>query len=433
MAGELIFDVTDAPPSRFSIVRGISSLGGIYVYALGGLFTVLPVAIPLVLAGDEIKKAGGDDFWYFVGTMAAAILGPAAGLALLYWRNARHGRRALRRIRIFGLTLREVRKSLAKRRAGSGWFRGAALLLNLMLAIATPVVAARGFDAFNEAAYGPGPALAITLLTGAFVLNGLRLWGDRGSFIRTVVLMAGIIAAWIGWIFLVGNVFTERPESANGFVAFAQFAGFLVSGIILMTLTGSLWARARGSMEEMLRRDKRPLTLYLRSFDDEDTDGGSPAEQALKNALRAYGPFVAISRPGDLQPDAAARTKVADSKWQGVVLDLMQRAGAIIVTPGMTAGLDWEIRQISERNYLDKAVFVFPPRVDALQRFVRLIGLLGDRPEARSLEQVRAKGILAVSHTQPAGWMAVTAEYATEGVYEAAVDAAFYSMSIAKK
>jgi hypothetical protein len=260
----------------------------------------------------------------------------------------------------------------------------------------------------------------------AFAFNGLRIWSDRTSFLTGFLFFAIICASWLAWIAVVANLAGPPDQTRDaGILPIAIYIGGFA---LLVFLTGSLWSRMRGSLDDILRRDPRPPILFLRSFNDEGTRAVTNAELATYDAMRAYGPFIAIGKPGELRPAGAARIYLKNDKWRDVVLRLMHRSAAIVVAPGLTEGLDWEIGQIAARGHIDKSIFLFPPSPSGLERFKRLITLLGAEPQARTLAEVRVKNLLAVCHLADAGWLAVTAEYATPGVYEAVTDAALFGM-----
>ncbi len=77
--------------------------------------------------------------------------------------------------------------------------------------------------------------------------------------------------------------------------------------LLLWLVSGRLWARMRASLDLIRKRDGRPPSIFLRSFQDDGNDGSPLLEKDLNAALRAYGPFVAIGRPGELRPADAAR------------------------------------------------------------------------------------------------------------------------------
>jgi hypothetical protein len=120
--------------------------------------------------------------------------------------------------------------------------------------------------------------------------------------------------------------------------------------------------------------------LYLRSFEDDDLGLPSvlsprrpftelftlrtadPFEEAIAWELSTYGPVTAVGRPGQaLTSLGAAREHLANDSWQAGVLDRMLAARSIVIVPGLTSGLQWEVATAVAAGHLDKTVFVLPP------------------------------------------------------------------------
>jgi hypothetical protein len=163
--------------------------------------------------------------------------------------------------------------------------------------------------------------------------------------------------------------------------------GLLVLGAIL---TRS--ARRLGSIDarRLLLRDPRPPVLYLRSFGDDRlrlwtaTFGRASLverftlrrfdrfEEVLVRYLSRYGPVIAVNPPGTrLAPLGAARETIDSANWQSTVAAWMAQSAVIVflAPPSrVSPGLQWELRNVSERGYWDKALVVVPPvRPEQLQ------------------------------------------------------------------
>ena len=131
---------------------------------------------------------------------------------------------------------------------------------------------------------------------------------------------------------------------------------------------------------KLVKRDARPIVLYLRSFQDDSgiklraraTNGRILLERLIKisfeelvtDHLWRYGPVLAISnsRAKDkLEPLGAAREYATDASWQDKVTDLMQQASMIVAIAGATQGFVWEIDRIARLGFLSKLVLLLPP------------------------------------------------------------------------
>lgn len=139
-------------------------------------------------------------------------------------------------------------------------------------------------------------------------------------------------------------------------------------------------ARARADAAEARQADRRPPVLYLRSFDDDHLDLPSvlstrrpftelftlrtsdPFEEGIAWELATYGPVTAVARPGhDLDTLGAAREHLPTETWQVEVAERMAGARAIVIVPGTTLGLQWEIGEVVSGGHLPKTIFVMPP------------------------------------------------------------------------
>jgi hypothetical protein len=185
----------------------------------------------------------------------------------------------------------------------------------------------------------------------------------------------------IRWLFLVAWVplIWLAPKNA---------VRDLVSSIILFSVCGRLARKRRVfSAQEILKQDKRPPIVYLRSFRDDGSAAGasgwsnwgeggigalvsSPFEEALAKVMKRYGPFVAIGRPGEEVADVgAARMYVSDDDWQAAVSDLLARPGSVaLLQAGETAGLHWELHTAGETLRPDQLLIFLPFAFEASDR-----------------------------------------------------------------
>lgn len=75
-----------------------------------------------------------------------------------------------------------------------------------------------------------------------------------------------------------------------------------------------------------------------------------------------YGPVVAIGNPGDqFPPYGAARGYFDDKTWRGAVLDLAEKAMAIILCVDDTEGVWWEVEHVAAR-FPDKTLILIHPK-----------------------------------------------------------------------
>src|SRR5262249_29795330 len=123
-----------------------------------------------------------------------------------------------------------------------------------------------------------------------------------------------------------------------------------------------------------LQEDQRPPVLLLRSFADDATLNGTDRfEESIAPVLALYGPIVAIGDPKDALPQLGAyRDYVNESNWQEHVRAYIRTAKVIVLIPGHSHWIQWELAQILEGDFLDKVILVFPPGQSPAERMKRL-------------------------------------------------------------
>jgi hypothetical protein len=135
-------------------------------------------------------------------------------------------------------------------------------------------------------------------------------------------------------------------------------------------------------VDTLLERDLRPPVLFLRSFklDELPVDrieegwrgmldmfsvGEKTFEERLTDTFKDIGPLIAIGRPGeDAAPLGAAREYADNDSWQQVVLERADAAQLVIMELDATAGMEWEIENVSKLIGLERIAIVLPPGED---------------------------------------------------------------------
>ncbi len=394
-------DVTGASEGGFSLMGVFGVLYKLLITALGGALA----SIPGVLS-EQIQYALA-----------------AYGLALLIWVWWAFvwPRRAQAKVRAYDHSLGEIRRALRKHR-GVQRARHAWLAINF---IAAAVIASAGIVMFTRV-YAE-PAAFVALL---FAANGMRLWSDKSSALKTLLSWGLVAAVWYGCLTLSAVIFRDQLDE-QGWPAAVAYGGFLLSLGVAIYVSRRITPWSQATMEEMRARDPRPPVLFLRSFDDESrriTDQGGPnLERVLTDAVRPYGPFIGIGRPGELRPSGAAREYFPDHAWQGAVLKLMDEAGLIVVMPGLTKGLDWEMQRLAEHGRLRKTIFVFPPS-SGPDRYERLRAVLAETPEGAQLRQVDLSAAMTLHLTRDWRWAVAHSGFVSYAEYQAALDVAVFGL-----
>jgi hypothetical protein len=170
----------------------------------------------------------------------------------------------------------------------------------------------------------------------------------------TASVWIGLVAASVG-IILAINAILPNPENSLWKTVVRSLGAGLGAGLYLLSRGLRAYGRRLrlADAATRLRHDPRPPVVYLRSFQDDEVTyyrQGETLEELLMAVFRKVGPFVAIGRPNEkLPPLGAARFQIPGEDWKQTATELMDRAGLIVLRPGETDGVLWEVRAIMER------------------------------------------------------------------------------------
>lgn len=84
-------------------------------------------------------------------------------------------------------------------------------------------------------------------------------------------------------------------------------------------------------------------------------------ETMLKRAVRKSGPLIALGQRGEMI--GAGRLAVPEEEWKPRFEVLAHKASCIFIVPSERTGTRWEIAWLRDNAYLDKAIFIMPPRI----------------------------------------------------------------------
>jgi hypothetical protein len=282
--------------------------------------------------------------------------------------------------------------------------------------------------------------------------SGSQLWTGRHRLrvacftaISTVCVLTGLLAMVL---YGVGAVLTSAGYDYNVRIVFVSV--LLAAGTVLRRRSRRLAAL---DADEVLRRDSRPMVLYLRTFADDSLsirtatyarqsfiDRLSPRrferfEEVLVRNLTMLGPVVALNPPGtDLAPIGAARETLAADHWQSTITGWMTDARLIVVgaaPEAITPGFGWELRAVDSQGLWSKTLLVLPPVPDAPMktRWQRFAKVFADTTMARHPIPSDPARTLALFGSPNAGWSAFTADQRTEWTYTEALTAATTMLS----
>lgn len=224
-----------------------------------------------------------------------------------------------------------------------------------------------------------GAPLAIAAIASALPSQKHRPAGTR--VIRCPVhllLYAGAALLWVFAGLIVAIPFLLGPGivGENHLIHVVMPIAAMGAATFAFGRRAAAQMHAPRSLHAVLERDRRPPVLYLREFAVEGQPfvSGTASQLApyLKRAKRrvplwlraiwgitdmvtvedyltgeierALGPLVALGNPEDyLQPLGAAREYARDQGWQERFACLAEQAQAILLVPGQSANLEWEL------------------------------------------------------------------------------------------
>jgi hypothetical protein len=163
------------------------------------------------------------------------------------------------------------------------------------------------------------------------------------------------------------------------------------------------------SAAALLAQDKRKKILLLRSFKDDEIQSRqrirSPVgdlasrrrfEQGIAGPLGAFGPVIAIGKPGEELPQiGAARTYLSDAEWQPAVLRWMDEALLLVMIAGDTEWIRWELDQILEKGRGRHLFIILPPAKDH-SRWPNVLTVLGKSPWSAAIDSLDTTRLLLV-------------------------------------
>jgi hypothetical protein len=207
-----------------------------------------------------------------------------------------------------------------------------------------------------------------------------RPWWRRPVFLLVsgfgyLLLVSGFIAV------VAATRANELPWGARGLLL---VGGVVALPVAYFVLKYSRPRAVRGAAQA-LRSDWRKPVLYLRGFGDDpsaavvdELPGALSAgmlsihsrEEHLMGALGAFGPVVAVGRPGEPLPHlGAARFYLPGDDWQSGVLRLMEQSQLIVLRLGDGEGVWWEVDRARATQPPGKLVLLIPgDRPDLTER-----------------------------------------------------------------
>ncbi|MGM1064863.1 hypothetical protein [Saccharothrix sp. Mg75] len=231
-----------------------------------------------------------------------------------------------------------------------------------------------------------------------------------------------LLLTGVGYVLLVGGFLGIVLSLRVGRLPWNAWVWVLL-GAVVATASARLLLRhsrrrsARDAVRVLEADGRRPV-LYLRAFSDDPASAAvdqvlagvanplpivHSREEQLASVLRAFGPVIAVGRPGEALPFlGAARFYLPPDDWQSGVLRLMELSGLIVLRLGPGDGLWWEVEQARATQPPDKLVLLVPGDRDDLHH--RLDGHLPTPARLDLLVPASADRWTAAVIAFDAGW-----------------------------
>jgi len=219
-----------------------------------------------------------------------------------------------------------------------------------------------------------------SFLPALFPVRTKRRAGQRRRLWKLAQNVAFGVAAICGTGCILRGALHPDDRKGTGLFAEGTLLALLFAWVIG---TRAKWGR---NLEDELDKDARPPVLYLREFGDEPrpfviegirhpphpalaaipgmlTTSNLRFEDYLTEAIESsLGPLIALGNPDDyFAPRGAAREYVGDTDWRGRFQQLAARAQVILLSPGSSDPLRWELDQILRSGIVTKLFVVLGP------------------------------------------------------------------------
>jgi len=206
-------------------------------------------------------------------------------------------------------------------------------------------------------------------------------------------LIVFIIASAGGYIIWTGieAVLTGNPPSTMSFLPMLPLVFFPLVAVIFVMIC-AVSRRKRG--EQRLRDEEsralldrihkgeslgRPLFVYLRPFSAKEEQ--TATETLVIQLFEQRGTLVCVHERGSAY--GMGRIAFRDDEWQQGVLEICERATAIVIYPAASAGTLWELGQLSSRDWLDRTFFFMPPNIPLHGLSSAVVRLMGSEQRAQ--------------------------------------------------
>jgi hypothetical protein len=279
----------------------------------------------------------------------------------------------------------------------------------------------------------------------------------RGGFLPTVlyVVIACINSTAVILLVLplalpvpeIRDALSPNPSAQTFETGELIFIGFAIAMAALAIVGGPalvrLAHRASASRYQSVRDwDDRPPVVFLRSFQQDQAKidfrplnpllrmpaglaRAQNIDEILLDSAAPIGPVIAIGEPGNaIPPLGAARVFVrhSDSSWQEVVADLIDASRVVVLCPGQSEGVAWELAHVSSEKVLPRVIFLASPAAttdEVIQTFAKIIP---------SFPQMTSKQVPIAAFRSGDQWIVLTAGARTLQSYTVALNRALQDL-----
>ncbi len=355
----------DASECPRKVLGRFSSAVSQVMWIYGGLivFGGAGIAISLSMPPDPPVWMPVLGIAAFTGAIVLPFVGVAWQDRTLKWSNMR--------IDAYGVTLRQILRSLARWRRGldraAGWSRTRTLALATLVRLAAVgllissfvfLMRNPGHEGWNGRIGFGGYVLAGTL----WVLSRRLLCPKRagiGLLLQTTAYRLVGIALFVGVVmasfFLYGLINTYWREHPPWQITIGIYVAGAAAGVAAFDRMRQMWRRANlrihPTSTDLRRWDRRQPVLFLRSFPDDaqwvpldmtsklDQPEAVTLENALHERVGRYGPYIAVADPTRTVTATAARDRFTGEEWCAAVQNWMDEAVVITLVAGWTEGV----------------------------------------------------------------------------------------------
>ena len=233
---------------------------------------------------------------------------------------------------------------------------------------------------------------------------------DPAKIRRARNIKLGLVAAVVGAVIL----YAATQSMVAALPLLVAFAGYP------LTLMRARQA-VQPSLAEVRARDPRKPVLLLRSFQDDtiqmihrfrtrigDVEQTRRFEQQVAGMLEAFGPLIAVGKPGEELPQiGAARAYLSEAEWQPAVIRWIDEAVFIAMIAGATEWIRWELGRILEMGRVQHLLILVPPTpgklnwemgngVPVAERWKNVLAALATTRWSPALQSLDTAGLLLV-------------------------------------